>query len=206
MVVPLPAQGPTLSLQVKSSSSGSQKGIPRVERHRRNGFYRFIFKKPKRLKKSFISNPAWGCEWGIERTEKGTHPPLGRVQLFPGSKQCAGQVRGRPLPFLPCLLHRQLTLLPASYRSKEVWEPRPKAVFFTSAVTPALPPLDVLWAPPLGSQGEWTGKTRRRSLAQPTGSFLNAVCDTAGQWGQGASQCRKGLQRHHDNLERKISC
>ena len=206
MVVPLPAQGPTLSLQVKSSSSGSQKGIPRVERHRRNGFYRFIFKKPKRLKKSFISNPAWGCEWGIERTEKGTHPPLGRVQLFPGSKQCAGQVRGRPLPFLPCLLHRQLTLLPASSRGKEVWEPRLKAAFFTSAVTPALPPLDVLWAPPLGSQGGWTGKTRRHSLAQPTGSFLNAVCDTAGQSGWGVSQCKKGLQRHHDNLERKISC
>lgn len=87
-----------------------------------------------------------------------------------------------------------------------MWEPRLKAAFFTSAVTPALPPLDVLWAPPLGSQGGWTGKTRRRSLAQPTGSFLNAVCDTAGQSGQGASQCREGLQRHHDNLERKISC
>ena len=206
MVVPLPAQGPTLSLQVKSSSSGSQKGIPRVERHRRNGFYRFIFKKPKRLKKSFISNPAWGCEWGIERTEKGTYPPLGRVQLFPGSLQCAGQVSGRPLPFLPHLLHGQLTLLPASSRGKEVWEPRLKAAFFTLAVTPALPPLDVLWAPPLGSHGGWTGKTRRHSLAQPTGSFLNAVCDTAGQSRRGASQCRKGLQRHHDNLERKISC
>ena len=169
-------------------------------------FTYLFFKNKKRFKKSFISNPAWGCEWGIERTEKGTHPPLGRVQLFPGSKQCAGQVRGRPLPFLPCLLHRQLTLLPASSRGKEVWEPRLKAAFFTLAVTPALPPLDVLWAPPLGSQGGWTGKTRRRSLAQPTGSFLNAVCDTAGQSGQGASQCRKGLQRHHDNLERKISC
>lgn len=169
-------------------------------------FTYLFFKNKKRFKKSFISNPAWGYEWGIERTEKGTHPPLGRVQLFPGSKQCAGQIRGRPLPFLPCLLHRQLTLLPASSRGKEVWEPRPKAAFFTSAVTPALPPLDVLWAPPLGSQGEWTGKTRRRSLAQPTGSFLNAVCDTAGQSGRGASQCRKGLQRHHNNLERKISC
>ena len=193
-------------MQVKSSSSGSQKGIPRGERHRGNGFYGFIFKKQKRLKKSFISNPARGCEWGIARTEKGTHPPLGRVQLFPGSLQRAGQVRGRPSPFLPHLLHGQLTLLPASSRGKEVWEPRRKAAFFTSAVTPALPPLDVLWAPPLGSQGGWTGKTRRHSLAQPTGSFLNAVCDTAGQSGQGASQCRKGLQRHHDNLERKISC
>ena len=169
-------------------------------------FTYLFFKNKKRFKKSFISNPAWGCEWGIERTEKGTHPPLGRVQFFPGSLQCAGQVRGRPLPFLPRLLHGQLTLLPASSRGKEVWEPRPKAAFFTSAVTPALPPLDVLWAPPLGSQGGWTGKTRRLSLAQPTGSFLNAVCDTAGQSGSGVSQCRKGLQRHHDNLERKISC
>ena len=146
-------------------------------------FTYLFFKNKKRFKKSFISNPAWGCEWGTARTEKGTHPPLGRVQFVPGSLQCAGQVRGRPLPFLPRLLHGQLTLLPASSRGKEVWEPRPKAAFFTSVVTPALPPLDVLWAPPLGSQGGWTGKTRRLSLAQPTGSFLNAVCDTAGQSG-----------------------
>ena len=72
-----------------------------------------------------------------------------------------------------------------------MWEPRLKAAFFTSAVTPALPPLDVLWAPPLGSQGEWTGKTRRRSLAQPTGIFLNAICDTAGQFGRGASTVKE---------------
>ena len=163
-------------------------------------------KTKKGLKSPSFPTLPGGCEWGIERTEKGTHLPLGRVQLFPGSLQRAGQVRGRLSPFLPRLLHGQLTLLPASSRGKEVWEPRRKAAFFTSAVTPALPPLDVLWAPPLGSQGGWTGKTRRRSLAQPTGSFLNAVCDTAGQSGQGASQCRKGLQRHHDNLERKISC
>lgn len=137
VAVPLPAQGPTLSLQVKSSSSGSQKGIPRGERHRKNGFYGFIFKKQKRLKKSFISNPAWGCEWGIERIEKGTHPPLGRVQLFPGSLQHAGQVRGRPHPSRPA---SSMGSSHCCQQVLEVWEPRLKAALFTSVVTPALPP------------------------------------------------------------------
>lgn len=58
---------PPVSIWVKSSHLGPETGIPRGERHQRDRFYRFIFKKQKqRLKKSFISNPAWGCGWGIE--------------------------------------------------------------------------------------------------------------------------------------------
>jgi hypothetical protein len=49
---------------VKSSSSGSQKGIPGEKGTEGMDFMDLFLKNKKRLKKSFISNPAWGCEWG----------------------------------------------------------------------------------------------------------------------------------------------
>lgn len=53
------------------------------ERQREMRFYRFIFKKQKqRLKKSFISNPAWGCGWEENRLRRAP-TPAGRGPLCP---------------------------------------------------------------------------------------------------------------------------
>lgn len=143
------------------------------------------------IKKSFISNPAWGCEWGIEQAQKGTHPSPRESPTPPRSLQRPGQVRGRPSPFLPRLLHGQLRPLPASSRGREAWDPRPKAAFFTSAVvTPALLPLDVPRAPPLGSQGGRAG--RRGGAARPGPPAASSVPPVTQQGSQGDVTVREG--------------
>lgn len=65
-------------------------------------------------------------------------------------------------------------------------------------------PLAVLWAPTPGASRVAGRQARKLGLAQPTGSFLNAVCDTAGQSG-GLHSVGKGLRRHLDKSGEEIS-
>lgn len=62
----------------------------------------FLKNKNKRLKKSFISNPAWGCEWGIEQAENGAPPPSwGEPCSSPRSLRGQGKSEAGPRPSCP---------------------------------------------------------------------------------------------------------
>lgn len=61
----------------------------------------FLKNKNKRLKKSFISNPAWGCEWGIERAEKGAPSSQGEPRSSPRSLRGQGKSEAGPRPSCP---------------------------------------------------------------------------------------------------------
>lgn len=126
----------------------------------------FLKNKNKRLKKSFISNPAWGCEWGIERAEKGA-PPLPRESpaLPPGASEGrAGQRQALALPALPPPQVAQIASKFERQRSVEAGGPRLPSSRQRHPGSSL--PSDALWAPTLGLPGQPTAAPLMPSVAQ----------------------------------------